>query len=152
MPREFHIQKARDPSAAWRCLSLPIWLSAPTPGISFGATEQQELALMMRNRDLLKKDIQRAREIRGHIPAIRKTVDAFEQSLFPENTAYSGINAELDSLAANPDCTWIAVAFKQARKGHDLTELEIDAQVSGDYRGVVRFLKLPAAFHQLLCG
>ncbi len=28
----------------------------------------------------------------------------------------------------------------KAVKGHDLTELDIDAQVTGDYRGVVLFL------------
>ena len=116
-------------------------LGAYTWNFASAQAEQQELALMMRNRDLLKKDIQRAREIRGHIPAIQKDCDAFEQSLFPENTAYSGINAELDSLAGKSGLHLDSRAFKpKLVKGHDLTELEIDAQVTGDYRGVVRFL------------
>src|SRR4030088_3112583 len=61
---------------------------------------QQELALLTRNRDLLKKDIQRAEQIRQHIPAIQKDCDAFEHSLFPEPTAYSTVSEELSSLAA----------------------------------------------------
>jgi len=40
-------------------------LGAYTWNFASAQAEQQELALMMRNRDLLKKDIQRAREIRG---------------------------------------------------------------------------------------
>ena len=102
---------------------------------------QQELALMTRNRDLLKKDIQRAREIRSHIPAIQKDCDAFEQSLFPETTGYSTVSAELGSLAAKSGLRLDDSAFKpKSVKGSDLTELVIDAQVTGDYREVVRFL------------
>src|SRR5260370_15823417 len=103
-------------------------LGAYTWNFASAQAEQQELALMMRNRDLLKKDIQRAREIRGHIPAIQKDCDAFEQSLFPENTAYSGINAELDSLAGKSRLHLDSPAFKpQLVKGHDLTGLQNSA-------------------------
>ena len=102
---------------------------------------QQELALLTRNRDLLKKDIQRAEQIRQHIPAIQKDCDAFEHSLFPETTAYSTVSEELSSLAAKSGLRLDNRNFNpKAVKGHDLTELRIDAQVTGDYRGVVRFL------------
>jgi Tfp pilus assembly protein PilO len=102
---------------------------------------QQELLLLTRNRDLLKKDIQRAKEIRSRIPAIQKDCDAFEQSLFPETTGYSTVSAELGSLAGKSGLRLDGNAFKPKRlKGSDLTELGIDAQVTGDYRGVVRFL------------
>src|SRR3981189_2940437 len=76
-------------------IAADIALGAYTWNLASAQAEQQELALMMRNRDLLKKDIQRAREIRSHIPAIQKDCDAFEQSLFPESTAYSSIIVEL---------------------------------------------------------
>jgi Tfp pilus assembly protein PilO len=102
---------------------------------------KQELALMTVNRDLLKKDIQRALEIRGHIPAIQNDCDAFEQSLFPESTGYSTVSAELGELAAKAGLRLESRSFKpKPVKGRDLTELGIDAQVIGDYRGVVRFL------------
>ena len=102
---------------------------------------KQELALMTVNRDLLKKDIQRALEIRSHIPAIQKDCDAFEQSLFPESTGYSTVSAELGELAAKAGLRLDSRAFRpKPVKGRDLTELGIDAQVIGDYRGVVRFL------------
>jgi Tfp pilus assembly protein PilO len=102
---------------------------------------QQELALLTRNRDLLKKDIQRALEIRGRIPTIQKDCDAFEHSLFPESTGYSTVSAELGSIAAKSGLRLNSRALNpKAVKGRDLTELTIDAQVTGDYRGVVRFL------------
>jgi type IV pilus assembly protein PilO len=102
---------------------------------------KQELALMTVNRDLLKKDIQRALEIRSHIPAIQKDCDAFEHSLFPESTGYSTVSAELGELAAKAGLRLDSRTFKpKPVKGRELTELTIDAQVTGDYRGVVRFL------------
>jgi Tfp pilus assembly protein PilO len=102
---------------------------------------KQELSLLTVNRDLLKKDIQRAQEIRGRIPAIQKDCDAFEQSLFRESTGYSTVSAELGELAAKAGLRLNSRSFKpKAVKGRDLTELTIDAQVIGDYRGVVRFL------------
>ena len=102
---------------------------------------KQELALMTVNRDLLKKDIQRALEIRSRIPAIQKDCDAFEQSLFPESTGYSTVSAELGELAAKAGLRLDSRSLKpKAVKGRDLTELTIEAQVIGDYRGVVRFL------------
>jgi type IV pilus assembly protein PilO len=103
---------------------------------------QQELNVLTRNRELLKKDIQRANEIRSHIPAIQKDCDAFEQSLFPESTGYSTVSAELSALAAKSGLRLESRTLNpKPVKGHEhLTELTIDAHVSGDYRGVVRFL------------
>jgi hypothetical protein len=122
-------------------IGADIALGAYSWTLASAQAAQQEMALLMRNRDLLKKDIQRAREIRSHIPAIQKDCDAFEHSLFPESTAYSEISAELDSLAGKSGLHLDSRALKpKLVKGHDLTELDIDAQVSGDYRGVVRFL------------
>jgi type IV pilus assembly protein PilO len=122
-------------------IAADLALGAYTWNMASAQTAQQELTLMMRNRDLLKKDIQRAQEIRSHIPAIQKDCDAFEQSLFPESTGYSMVSAELGSLAAQSSLRLDNRAIKPKNvKGHNLTELDIDAQVTGDYRGVVRFL------------
>lgn len=103
---------------------------------------QQELAALSFNRDLLKKDIQRAQEIRRRIPDIQKDCAAFEESLLPESSVYSTVSSELDSLAAKSGLRLDNRSLKQSEiKGQKrLAELAIDAQVSGDYRGVVRFL------------
>lgn len=122
-------------------IAADIALGAYTWNLASAQSAQQELNVMMRNRDLLKKDIQRAQEIRNHIPAIQKDCDAFERSLFSTSTGYSTINAELTALASKSGLRLDNRSFtSKAVKGRDLTELKIDAQVTGDYRGVVRFL------------
>ncbi len=122
-------------------IAADVALGVYTWNLASEQTARQELALLMRNRDLLKKDIQRAQEIRGRIPSIQKDCDAFEQSLIPESAGYSTVTADLGSLAAKSGLQLNSRAFNpKAVKGRDLTELDIDAQVTGDYRGVVRFL------------
>jgi Tfp pilus assembly protein PilO len=123
-------------------VAADVALGVYTWNLASAQSAQQELTLLTRNRELLKKDIQRANEIRSHIPAIQKDCDAFEHSLFPESTGYSSVSAELSTLAAKSGLRLESRALTPKRvKGHDnLTELAIDAQVIGDYRGVVRFL------------
>ncbi|HWW16995.1 MAG TPA: GspMb/PilO family protein [Candidatus Saccharimonadales bacterium] len=141
MRRDFTLQKRLIVSLLVLLIGADLALGIYTWNLASTQSAQQELGIMMRNRDLLKKDIQRANEIRAHIPAIQKDCDAFEQSLFPETTGYSAVTAELSALAAKSNLRLDSRAFTSKNvKGHDLTELKIEAQVTGDYRGVVRFL------------
>lgn len=141
MRRDFTVQKRLILSVLALLIAADIALGVYSWNLASAQSAQQELGIMMRNRDLLKKDIQRANEIRSHIPAIQKDCDAFEQSLFPETTGYSTVTAELSALAAKSGLRLDSRAFSPKNvKGHDLTELKIEAQVTGDYRGVVRFL------------
>jgi type IV pilus assembly protein PilO len=141
MRRDFKIKKRVIILSLVLLIAADVALGAYAWNLSSAQAAQQELTLMMRNRDLLKKDIQRAHEIQGHIPAIQKDCDAFEQSLFPETTGYSTVSAELGTLASQSGLRLDSRNLKpKAVKGHELTELTIDAQVTGDYRGVVRFL------------
>jgi type IV pilus assembly protein PilO len=141
MRRDFKIRKRLIVLLLVLLIGADIALGVYSWNLSSAQAAQQELAVMTRNRDLLKKDIQRAREIRSHIPAIQQDCDAFERSLFPETTGYSMVSAELGSLATQSGLRLESRNLRpKSVKGHDLTELTIDAQVSGDYRGVVRFL------------
>jgi type IV pilus assembly protein PilO len=141
MRHDFKIKKRLIVLLVALLIAADIVLGVYSWNLASAQTAQQELTLMMRNRDLLKKDIQRANEIRSHIPAIQKDCDAFEHSLFPETTGYSMVTAELGSLAAKSGVRLDSRAFNpKAVKGYDLTELKVEAQVTGDYRGVVRFL------------
>jgi type IV pilus assembly protein PilO len=141
MRRDFKIKKRLVLLLLVLLIAGDIGLGAYSWNLASAQSAQQELGLIMRNRDLLKKDIQRAQEIRSRIPAIQKDCDAFEQSLFSENTGYSNIGAELSALAAKSSLRLESRSFNpKSVKGRNLTELKIDAQVTGDYRGVVRFL------------
>jgi Tfp pilus assembly protein PilO len=102
---------------------------------------QQGLDFLSLNRNLLKKDIDRAESISRRIPAIQKDCDAFEASLFPETSGYSSVTAELSSLAAKSGLQLDSKSFRPKEvKGRGLTEVEIEALLTGSYTGVVRFL------------
>jgi type IV pilus assembly protein PilO len=141
MRNDFTVKKRLIVLVLVLLIGADIALGAYSWNLASAQTAQQQLAVMLQNRDLLKKDIQRADEIRSNIPAIQKDCDAFEQSLFPRSTGYSAVSAELSSLAAKSGLRLESRALSpKTVKGHDLTEVKIDAQVTGDYRGVVRFL------------
>lgn len=141
MRRDFKLKQRLIVFALVFLVASAVALGVYSWNLASAETAQQELALLTRNRDLLKKDIQRAQEIRGRIPAIQKDCDAFEESLFPETTGYSTVSAELGALAGKSGLRLEGNAFKPKNvKGTELTELVIDAQVTGDYRGIVRFL------------
>jgi len=142
MRHDFKLKKRLIVTLLVLLIAADVALGVYTWNLASAQSAQQELTSLTRNRELLKKDILRANEIRGHIPAIQKDCDAFEQSLFPESIGYSTVTAELSSLATKSGLRLESRNFNPKRvKGHEnLTELTIDAQVIGDYRGVVRFL------------
>jgi Tfp pilus assembly protein PilO len=109
--------------------------------LSSARRPQQDLAILTRNRDLLRADIARAQDIRQRIPAIQKDCDLFEESLYPASTGYSSVSAELGALAAKSGLQLESRSFQQGEvKGRNLERVEIEAVVTGSYAGVVRFL------------
>ena len=109
--------------------------------LSAGRQPQDELAILTRNRDLLKADITRAQDIRKKIPAIQQDCDKFEESLYPASKGYSSVSAELDSIASKAGLIIDSTGFRQSEiKGRDLEQVEIDTVVDGSYVQVVRFL------------
>ena len=141
MRRDFKLQQRLIIFCLTLLIAADLALGVYSWNLASAQSAQQELSRLTLNRDLLIKDIQRAQQIRSHIPAIQKDCDAFEHSLFPESTGYSAVSAELDALAAKSGMRLTNRALRpKAVKGRDLTELSIDAQVTGDYSGVVRFL------------
>jgi Tfp pilus assembly protein PilO len=109
--------------------------------LSAGRQPQDELAVLTRNRDLLRADITRAQEIRKKIPAIQEDCDNFEQSLYADNKGYSSVSAELDSIAGKSGLVIQNTGFHETEmKGHELQQVEIEAVVDGSYSQVVHFL------------
>jgi Tfp pilus assembly protein PilO len=109
--------------------------------LSAGRHPQEELAILTRNRDLLRADISRAQDIRQKIPAIQQDCDRFEQSLYPASKGYSSVSAELDALANKSGLLVDSSGFHQTEiKGRDIEEVEIEAVVEGSYSQVVHFL------------
>jgi Tfp pilus assembly protein PilO len=109
--------------------------------LSAGRQPQDELAILTRNRDLLRADITRAQEIRKKIPAIKEDCDKFEESLYPASKGYSSVSAELDSIAGKSGLVIESTGFHEADvKGRDLQQVEFETVVSGSYSQVVHFL------------
>jgi len=142
MARNFQAKKRLIIGALALVIAADVALGTYSWKLGTAHSAQEELAALTLNRDLLKKDIQRAEEIRRHIPDIQKDCAAFEESLLPENSVYSSVTSELNAIAAQSGLRLDNRSFKWSDiKGQKrLTELAIDAQVTGDYRGVVRFL------------
>ena len=102
---------------------------------------QQQLAVETKQHDLLKADIKRAQDIRDNIPAIQKDCDHFEQSLFPASAGYSAVRSELGAIARKSGIQLEDLSFKQTEiSNRGMTEVAIDATVSGDYKSVIGFL------------
>ncbi len=102
---------------------------------------EKQFAFELRQRDLLKAHIKRAQDIRDNIPAIQKDCDHFEQSLFAASSGYSSVKSELDGMAKKSGIRLENRSYKQTEiANRGMTEVGIDATVSGEYRSVITFL------------
>jgi hypothetical protein len=141
MRRDFKLERRAILLLVVLLVAADVALAVYGWNLSAGPRLQQDLAVLTRNRDLLRADIARAQDIQRKIPAIQKDCDQFEQSLFPASTGYSSVSAELGSIASKAGLQLESQSFRENEiKGRPLTEVEIEAVVSGSYTGVVRFL------------
>jgi Tfp pilus assembly protein PilO len=98
------------------------------------AAESQRLALV-------KADVDRASKIRQTIPDILKKFDDFESTLQPASKGYSVIAQELGDYVRDSHLIVDASQYHSKEvTGRDLTEVKIEASVTGDYNGIVKFL------------
>jgi type IV pilus assembly protein PilO len=117
-------------------LAVYSWKLASSPH-----TPQKEFALQSKNLKLLRGDIERAQGIQKDMPNIQKDCDGFEQSLFPANTGYSSVTADLGSISKKAGLRIDDLSFKQKEiPNRNLTEVAMDATVSGDYKNIIQFL------------
>jgi hypothetical protein len=141
MRREFKFEKRAILIGVAALVIADVALAAYGWKLAAAPRSEQDVAVLSRNRDLLRADIKRAQDIRQKIPAIQKDCDQFEHSLFPESAGYSAVAAELGSVATKSGLQLENMALRQKDvKGRGLTEVDMDATVSGSYVGVVRFL------------
>jgi len=102
---------------------------------------QQLLTAQSRQLALLKADVKRATEIRQGIPEVLKKFDHFESSLPLASKGYSLLSQEMDEAAHETHLVIGGTKYQQKDlPGRNLTELELESTVSGDYVGIVRFL------------
>jgi len=91
--------------------------------------------------DLLNSDIERAERIRHDLPATVADYDRFDASLLPAGTADSSVTAELDELAKKSGLRIESLNFRYKElPGRNLTQLDLDTAVDGDYANIVKFM------------
>jgi type IV pilus assembly protein PilO len=102
---------------------------------------QQTLAAQTRQLQLMKADVKHASEIRAKIPQVLSDFDRFEAALPPSTNGYSTIDQELTEFAKDTNLQIGERKFHEKELvGRGLYEIEIEATVTGDYAGIVRFL------------
>jgi len=104
-------------------------------------TPQHDLAVQVTLLRLLRADVKRAREIQQEIPKTKADCELFENSLPAAGTGYSMISAELQDLSQKSGSQISSLSFHPADKAsHGITEVSLDASISGDYKSVVQFV------------
>jgi type II secretion system (T2SS) protein M len=113
---------------SWRLASAP-------------RTPQQELDRQSIQVRLLQGDIDRAKAIQQSMPITQIDCEKFEKSLLPAGTGYSTVAEELGGIAGKSGLQISVVNFRHKEiLNRGLSEVELEATISGDYAGVVRFL------------
>jgi Tfp pilus assembly protein PilO len=75
------------------------------------------------------------------MPTTQGDCDKFEKSLLPMSTGYSAVTEELGAMARKAGLQFSSTKFHQKDiASRKLTEIELDASISGDYASVVKFL------------
>jgi len=102
---------------------------------------EQGLTAQNREAALIRKDIERAKGIQQEMPDVLKRFDEFEGTLLPASKGYSVLSQEMDEYAKESHAMMDDVRFheKDVEK-RNLSEVFIEATVSGDYNGIVVFL------------
>ena len=90
---------------------------------------------------LLNAEIERAEKNRHDLPATVADCNRFEATLLPANTGNSAVTAELDELAKKSGLQIQSLILRhQEVAGRNLTQVGLDASVSGDYVNIVKFM------------
>lgn len=102
---------------------------------------QKELAAQKVQLKFLKADVKRALAIQKSMPQTKADCERFENSLPPGSAGYSTITTELSETAKRAGLEMASLGFRpNDLPARNMVEIELDATVSGDYKGVVRFL------------
>lgn len=102
---------------------------------------QRQLAAQSAVLRLLRADVKRARGIQQAVPKTKADCGLFEDSLPPVGTGYSVISAELQDFSQKAGLQIASLSFHPKDfTANGITEVSLDAAITGDYKSVVRFL------------
>ncbi|GAC1642158.1 MAG: hypothetical protein NVS9B14_23770 [Candidatus Acidiferrum sp.] len=123
-------------------LAVYSWRLSSAPAISARDLDAQSIKLKK-----LKAEIEDAENTQKNFPQTVNDCDKFEQSLPPAATVSSTISGELADVAKKAGIQLTGMVFRDKEKEKDkdfgsrgISERAIDATISGNYDGVVKFL------------
>ncbi len=102
------------------------------------AASQDELASIQARMRTLQIQLKPLEGLDKRVVASRKQIDRFYLDRIPPS--YSSIAAELGNLASQAPVRLTRVEYSQAPGSVDLTEIRMDAGLSGDYPSIMRFI------------
>jgi hypothetical protein len=104
-------------------------------------TPAQRLAEEKWKLKLQDADIKAAEKTATDFPKILSDCDKFEQDLPSSSTVSSTISAELSGISNKAGVQLTGITFRDRESpNHNIVEREMEANVSGQYEGVVKFL------------
>lgn len=101
-------------------------------------SSQQVLANKQVDLRILKIQNAPLRDIDKRVEKTRKQVEDFYQKRIPPN--YSSIDARINELQVASGVHLTRVQYTQGAQGPGLTEITIDASISGDYSAIMKFV------------
>jgi type IV pilus assembly protein PilO len=102
---------------------------------------QQEVNALTIQSKLLQADVNRAREIQQQMPTTKADCERFENSLPAAGSGYSVISADIEQIGHSAGLLIDTLSFHPADlAGRGITEVSLDATVSGNYKNIVHFL------------
>ena len=142
MRREFTFQRQAIIGGVILLILADVALAAYSWQLSSAPkSPREQLFMEMRQHDLLKADVKRARDIQDKIPAIQKNFDQFENSLFPASAGYSKVLSELGDIARKSGIHLEDHSFRQSEiPNRGMTQVTVEATIAGDYKNVIQFL------------
>jgi hypothetical protein len=119
-------------------LAVFLWQSGEQGELAMRA-ERDHLALTAK---LLNADVRRSEKIRASIPQVGRDCTDFYEKTFPSAAVgYSSIESDLYSIAQHAGLPISGVSYKpKSLPDRGVTDLEITAQVNGDYAAIIRFI------------
>ena len=142
MRREFTLQRRTILGGLILLLLADIALAAYSWNLaSTPRTSQQQFDRQAKQLELFRADVKRAQEIKSDVPKIGTAWDSFELKFPAASSGYSTVTSELGAIGKAAGVQIESIGFKQKEiSSRNLTEVNIEAAVSGDYANVVRFV------------
>jgi type IV pilus assembly protein PilO len=110
-------------------------------GLDWAATDAHSNQVLTGKQMQLKALELQTEPLRGIDARVDKTrgqIEKFEQKRIPPN--YSSIDERIDELEVDSRAHLTRVQYTQRKPGSGLTEIVIDANISGDYSSIMRFV------------